>query len=219
MGGAGVEISRAIAGMSAKTSSMLSKLTFMEVKFDASRGAIIYGVLLFPLALAVSLLLGWHIHLIAKNKTTIEHYEGVRAMWLAKKAGSAYQHPYDLGTYENLILLPNLLPFGLSSCVDVTANPVYALIMFILCFAFHDFLKWYLDLICFAGFAPRRAILVLVFGFQHLMKASLNTYQDNGNIARQNLNFRLLYFQTNKTFEPNCCSRSCIVAQKAGEYD
>ncbi|KAK8928599.1 putative S-acyltransferase [Platanthera zijinensis] len=66
---------------------------------------IIYGVLLFPLALAVSLLLGWHIHLITQNKTTIEHYEGVRAMWLAKKAGNVYQHPYDLGAYENLILV------------------------------------------------------------------------------------------------------------------
>lgn len=66
---------------------------------------IIYGVLLFPLTLAVSILLGWHIHLIAQNKTTIEHYEGVRAMWLAKKAGNVYAHPYDLGTYENLILV------------------------------------------------------------------------------------------------------------------
>lgn len=66
---------------------------------------IIYGVLLFPLALAVSLLLGWHIHLMTQNKTTIEHYEGVRAMWLAKKAGNVYEHPYDLGTYENLILI------------------------------------------------------------------------------------------------------------------
>ncbi|KAL0929191.1 hypothetical protein M5K25_001135 [Dendrobium thyrsiflorum] len=66
---------------------------------------IIYGVLLFPLTLAVSILLGWHIYLVAQNKTTIEHYEGVRATWLAKKAGNFYAHPYDLGTYENLVLV------------------------------------------------------------------------------------------------------------------
>ncbi|XP_020593806.1 probable protein S-acyltransferase 16 isoform X3 [Phalaenopsis equestris] len=66
---------------------------------------IIYGVLLFPLTLAVSILLGWHIYLVAHNKTTIEHYEGVRAMWLAKKSGNVYAHPYDLGIYENFIMV------------------------------------------------------------------------------------------------------------------
>ncbi|PKA64900.1 putative S-acyltransferase [Apostasia shenzhenica] len=71
---------------------------------------IICGILLFPLTLALSVLLGWHTYLILQNKTTIEHYEGVRAMWLAKKAGNAYEHPYDLGTYENLtsVLGPNI---------------------------------------------------------------------------------------------------------------
>uniref|UniRef100_A0A0E0CA77 S-acyltransferase n=1 Tax=Oryza meridionalis TaxID=40149 RepID=A0A0E0CA77_9ORYZ len=39
------------------------------------------------------------------------YHEGVRAMWLAEKAGNLYHHPYDLGVYENLVsvLGPNVL--------------------------------------------------------------------------------------------------------------
>ncbi|KAK1298040.1 putative S-acyltransferase [Acorus calamus] len=32
-----------------------------------------------------------------------KYHEGVRAMWLAEKVGNVYQHPYDLGIYENLV--------------------------------------------------------------------------------------------------------------------
>ncbi|CAK9179448.1 unnamed protein product [Ilex paraguariensis] len=64
---------------------------------------IISGLLLVPLSMALSVLLGWHIYLILRNKTTIEYHEGVRAMWLAEKGGDVYSHPYDLGAYENLI--------------------------------------------------------------------------------------------------------------------
>ncbi|XP_042476248.1 probable protein S-acyltransferase 16 [Macadamia integrifolia] len=63
---------------------------------------IISAVLLVPLTVALSILLGWHIYLILHNKTTIEYHEGVRAMWLAEKVGNVYRHPYDLGPYENL---------------------------------------------------------------------------------------------------------------------
>ncbi|EEE55657.1 hypothetical protein OsJ_04050 [Oryza sativa Japonica Group] len=79
---------------------------------DSSRTSIIIcGVFLCPLALALSILLGWHVYLIFHNKTTIEYHEGVRAMWLAEKAGNLYHHPYDLGVYENLVsvLGPNAL--------------------------------------------------------------------------------------------------------------
>ncbi|XP_020252232.1 probable protein S-acyltransferase 16 [Asparagus officinalis] len=71
---------------------------------------IICGVLLIPLTLALSVLLGWHIYLILHNKTTIEYHEGVRAMWLAEKVGNIYRHPYDLGVYDNLVsvLGPNI---------------------------------------------------------------------------------------------------------------
>ncbi|KAF5449450.1 hypothetical protein F2P56_029892 [Juglans regia] len=70
---------------------------------DSFRTAyVISGLLLVPLCVALSILLGWHIYLILHNKTTIEYHEGVRAMWLAEKGGSVYTHPYDLGAYENL---------------------------------------------------------------------------------------------------------------------
>ncbi|KAK3016408.1 hypothetical protein RJ639_007055, partial [Escallonia herrerae] len=72
---------------------------------------VISGLLLVPLSIALSVLLGWHIYLVLQNKTTIEYYEGVRAMWLAEKRGDVYSNPYDLGAYENLIAVlgPNVL--------------------------------------------------------------------------------------------------------------
>ncbi|GMY14509.1 probable protein S-acyltransferase 16 [Fagus crenata] len=72
---------------------------------------VISGLLLVPICVALSVLLGWHIYLILHNKTTIEYHEGVRAMWLAEKGGDVYTHPYDLGVYENLstVLGPNIL--------------------------------------------------------------------------------------------------------------
>ncbi|KAJ8423517.1 hypothetical protein Cgig2_024206 [Carnegiea gigantea] len=63
---------------------------------------VISCILLFPLTIALGVLLVWHIYLTLRNKTTIEYYEGVRAMWLAEKGGEVYRHPYDLGAYENL---------------------------------------------------------------------------------------------------------------------
>ncbi|GAB4833831.1 Probable protein S-acyltransferase 16 [Ancistrocladus abbreviatus] len=71
---------------------------------------VISGVLLIPLTIALGVLLGWHVYLILRNKTTIEYYEGVRAMWLAEKGGEVYTHPYDLGPFENLtsVLGPNI---------------------------------------------------------------------------------------------------------------
>ncbi|KAJ9545463.1 hypothetical protein OSB04_025170 [Centaurea solstitialis] len=72
---------------------------------------IISGLLLIPLSMALSVFLGWHIYLTVQNKTTIEYYEGVRAMLLAEQGGNVYSHPYDLGVYENLITVlgPNIL--------------------------------------------------------------------------------------------------------------
>ncbi|KAK9714184.1 hypothetical protein RND81_06G077700 [Saponaria officinalis] len=71
---------------------------------------VISCILIFPLTIALSVLLGWHIYLILRNKTTIEYYEGVRAMWLAQKGGEVYRHPYDLGPFDNLtsVLGPNI---------------------------------------------------------------------------------------------------------------
>ncbi|KAJ4795859.1 S-acyltransferase [Rhynchospora pubera] len=77
---------------------------------DSRTSTIICAVLLCPLSLALAVLLGWHIYLILQNKTTIEYHEGVRATWLAEKAGNIYRHPYDLGPFENLVsvLGPNI---------------------------------------------------------------------------------------------------------------
>ncbi|KAI4331707.1 hypothetical protein MLD38_029864 [Melastoma candidum] len=70
---------------------------------DSSRTAyVISGLLLIPLSITLSILLAWHIYLVLHNKTTIEYYEGVRAMWLAEKGGHIYKHPYDLGPFDNL---------------------------------------------------------------------------------------------------------------------
>ncbi|XP_051130153.1 probable protein S-acyltransferase 16 [Andrographis paniculata] len=72
---------------------------------------VISALLLIPLSLALGFFVGWHIYLIVHNKTTIEYYEGVRAMLLAEKGGHIYSNPYDIGVYDNLtsILGPNLL--------------------------------------------------------------------------------------------------------------
>lgn len=71
---------------------------------------VVSGLLLVPLSVALSVLLGWHIYLVFHNKTTIEYHEGVRALWLAEKGGTVYKHPYDLGIFENLtsVLGPNI---------------------------------------------------------------------------------------------------------------
>ncbi|KAF8397743.1 hypothetical protein HHK36_016665 [Tetracentron sinense] len=39
------------------------------------------------------------------------YYEGIRAMWLARKSGQRYRHPFNLGAYKNIvsILGPNML--------------------------------------------------------------------------------------------------------------
>ncbi|KAK8705136.1 hypothetical protein V6N13_048744 [Hibiscus sabdariffa] len=69
---------------------------------------VISGLLLVPLSIALSVLLGWHIYLILQNKTTIEYHEGVRATRLAEKGGNVYKHPYDLGAFENLTTIAGL---------------------------------------------------------------------------------------------------------------
>ncbi|XP_054780985.1 probable protein S-acyltransferase 16 isoform X2 [Prosopis cineraria] len=82
---------------------------------------VVSGMLLVPLSVTLSVLLGWHIYLVLHNKTTIEYHDGIRALWLAEKGGNIYKHPYDLGPYENLttVLGPNIL-----SWVWPTANHI-----------------------------------------------------------------------------------------------
>ncbi|KAL2614108.1 hypothetical protein R1flu_025800 [Riccia fluitans] len=66
---------------------------------------ILCAVVLLPLLVAVTVLLAWHVYLLLHNKTTIEYHEGVRAKWLAEKAGHHYRHPYDLGIVKNIVSL------------------------------------------------------------------------------------------------------------------
>ncbi|XP_050144531.1 probable protein S-acyltransferase 16 isoform X4 [Malus sylvestris] len=97
---------------------LVGSLTYDPEKEDQETGdsfqtayfQVISGLLLVPLCVALSVLLGWHIYLTLQNKTTIEYHEGVRGMWLAEKGGQIYSHPYDRGAYENLttVLGPNI---------------------------------------------------------------------------------------------------------------
>lgn len=95
------------------------------------------------LSIILGILLGWHIYLTIHNMTTIEvgcefpklnissmifkfiseyltmdlcqYYEGVRAMWLARKTGQSYQHPFDLGVYKNITLVSLSLSMSVGS--------------------------------------------------------------------------------------------------------
>ncbi|XWS56417.1 hypothetical protein CRYUN_Cryun09bG0083600 [Craigia yunnanensis] len=87
------------------------------------------GAMMIALCVTFGTLLGWHIYLITHNMTTIEHYEGVRAAWLAKKSGLSYRHPYDHSVYKNinLVLGPNMLkwlwPTSISHLKDGVSFP------------------------------------------------------------------------------------------------
>lgn len=58
-------------------------------------------VLSLLLLMSVGFLFVWHIQLLMRNKTTIEHHEGVNAKAIADSNGSpgvnVRKHPYDLG--------------------------------------------------------------------------------------------------------------------------
>ncbi|GMN21807.1 hypothetical protein TIFTF001_050162, partial [Ficus carica] len=70
-----------------------------------------FGVMMVVLSLTLGTLFAWHIYLIIHNMTTIEHYEGIRAAWLARKSGQNYRHPFNISAYRNitLVLGPNML--------------------------------------------------------------------------------------------------------------
>ncbi|XAR54461.1 Protein S-acyltransferase [Bertholletia excelsa] len=72
---------------------------------------ILSGVVVVGLSMTLGTLFCWHVYLVVHNMTTIEHYEAIRAAWLAKKSGQSYHHPFDVGAYKNLTLVlgPNML--------------------------------------------------------------------------------------------------------------
>lgn len=91
---------------------------------------VLCGTIIVALSLSTSTLLGWHIYLLTHNMSTIEYREAVRAMWLARKSGQKYRHPYDLGAYNNLIVIlgPNILkwlcPLAVGHLNDGTQFPI-----------------------------------------------------------------------------------------------
>ncbi|CAL9079197.1 unnamed protein product [Musa textilis] len=91
---------------------------------------ILCGSVTIMLSLAFGSLLGWHIYLLTHNLTTIEYRAAVRAMWLAKKSGQKYHHQFDLGIYNNLIMIlgPNILkwfcPAAAGHLKDGTQFPI-----------------------------------------------------------------------------------------------
>ncbi|ONK79500.1 uncharacterized protein A4U43_C01F6990 [Asparagus officinalis] len=81
---------------------------------------VICGLIIVIVSLSTTTLLGWHIYLLTHNMSTIEYREAVRAMWLARKCGQKYRHPYDLGVYNNLLLIlgPNILKWFYPLALD-----------------------------------------------------------------------------------------------------
>ncbi|CAA3024413.1 probable S-acyltransferase 16 [Olea europaea subsp. europaea] len=73
----------------------------LKTILKAFKNRIISGLFLIPVSLVLSIFLGWHIHLMLQNKTTIEYCEGVRAMPLAEGC-HLYTNPYDIGAHENV---------------------------------------------------------------------------------------------------------------------
>ncbi len=41
----------------------------------------------------------------------LQYHEGVRARWLAEKAGQHYRHPYDVGVFTNLSMVGSISLF------------------------------------------------------------------------------------------------------------
>lgn len=74
--------------------------------------------LIFACALAIALtgLFFWHVRLVLHNKTTIEHYEGVRSRH--NTIPTVVEHPYSLGVVANLreILGRNVLLWFTPGC-------------------------------------------------------------------------------------------------------
>lgn len=103
---------------------------------------------------------------------TGQYHEGVRAKWLAEKAGHRYRHPYDVGVFTNLVTVSSnsLSYFHLASRTtnstmqDTETTYVLPcidnLVLFFLC------RLW--DLVSLAGSArQQQATWVLAYGFKH----------------------------------------------------
>lgn len=69
---------------------------------DGKTVGLVVGCLVVTTALALAIggLFAWHVRLVINNKTTIEHYEGVRSKF--NNIPTVVEHPYSLGLLANL---------------------------------------------------------------------------------------------------------------------
>jgi len=85
---------------------------------DSTTTIIVLMCLMVTTALTIALiaLFGWHVRLVVHNKTTIEHYEGVRSRY--NNIPTVFEHPYSLGLQANLreILGRNVLLWFVPGC-------------------------------------------------------------------------------------------------------
>ncbi|CAK9237059.1 unnamed protein product [Sphagnum troendelagicum] len=81
---------------------LLLNVLIAPAKRWLKNSSVICTIVVLAALVTVGLLLAWHVYLLLHNKTTIEYHEGVRARWLAEKAGQNYRHPYDVGVFTNL---------------------------------------------------------------------------------------------------------------------
>jgi len=94
------------ARLTARASNGL--LGLLEAVTASSTTQLVAIVVCVPLVLALATLLGWHVHLVASNKTTVEHHEGVRARRTALGRANVEVRPlqglhiYDIGLSENV---------------------------------------------------------------------------------------------------------------------
>jgi|TARA_B000000475_G_scaffold254649_1_gene233753 palmitoyltransferase len=88
-------------------------------KFDDYKASsLVIGCLVVTCTLTIALaaLFVWHVRLVVNNKTTIEHYEGVRSRY--NNIPTVVEHPYSLGLLANLreILGRNVLFWFTPGC-------------------------------------------------------------------------------------------------------
>ncbi|KAH7669617.1 palmitoyltransferase protein [Dioscorea alata] len=88
------------------------------------------GLVILGASLSSTSLFCWHVYLLAHNMTTIEYRGAQKDRWLANKSGQKYRHPFDLGFFQNLILIfgPNMLkwfcPTAVGHLGDGTQFPI-----------------------------------------------------------------------------------------------
>ncbi len=79
----------------------------LETAAASSLTQVVAIVVSLPLVAALAMLLGWHMYLVANNKTTVEYHEGVRAKRTAQahrrgEARGRTSHIYDVGLLANV---------------------------------------------------------------------------------------------------------------------